>query len=138
MKHQTVAEQTNNPLNIRYNVHNQWKGQLGQIKGFCHFKNRAYGFRAAFVLIGNYIRMGCNTIESIVSRWAPPSENDTKRYIDFVCEETLIPKDLELTDLSIHDYWTKIIIIQAMAVMESGCRVDEQQINLYINYPDKY
>lgn len=138
MRKDSIAAQANNPLNIRYNPANQWKGQQGQLKGFCHFKNIAYGFRAGFIILGNYIRNGVDTIEEIITRWAPPCENNTERYISFVCEETFIPRDLQLTDLSIHDYWTKIIIIQAMAVMESGCRVDEQQINLYINYPDKF
>lgn len=138
MKKQTIAEQANNPLNIRFNPANKWRGQLGEYRGFCHFKNNAYGFRAGFIILGNYIAHGFDTIEKIVTRWAPPCENNTEAYINFVCEETLIPRDLQLTDLSIHDYWTKIIIIQAMAVMESGCRVDEQQINLYINYPDKF
>ena len=39
---------------------------------------------------------------------------------------------------SIHDYWTIIMILQAMGIMESGEKVDENQINLYINYPEKY
>lgn len=137
-KQQTLAEINNNPLNIRYSPANQWRGQTGQNKGFCTFKNKAYGFRAAFIILGNYIKNGFDTIEEIIRRWAPPSENDTEAYINFVEEETITPRDLKLTDTNIHDYWTKIIILQAMAQMESGIKVDENQINLYINYPEKY
>lgn len=137
-KQQTLAEINNNPLNIRYNPQNQWRGQTGQDKGFCVFKNKAYGFRAGFIILGNYIKNGINTIEQIVSRWAPPSENNTENYIRFIEDECIIPRDLVLTDTSIHDYWTKIIILQAMAIMESGKKEDENQINLYINYPEKY
>lgn len=134
----TIAEKTNNPLNIRYNPLNRWRGQVGEYKGFCVFENEAYGIRAAFRILTTYIANGINTIESIVSRWAPPTENNTQRYIDFVVDETLIPATLELTDLSIHDYWTKIIIIEAMAKMECGKSYDCQQINLYINYPERF
>ncbi len=135
---ETIAVRCNNPLNIRYSKHNNWDGQVGCEAGFCVFKNTAYGFRAAYKIITNYMRAGLRTIEEIVTRWAPPCENDTKRYINFVCEQTLIPSDHELTDLNIHDYWTKIIILQAMAKMESGVDYDEQMINLFINYPEKY
>lgn len=134
----TIAERTNNPLNIRFSPANRWQGQVGECKGFCIFKNEAYGIRAAYRILTTYISNGVNTIESIVSRWAPPTENDTKRYIDFVADQTLIPADMELTDLSIHDYWTKVIIIEAMAKMECGKSYDCQQINLYINYPERF
>lgn len=137
-KQQTLAEINNNPLNIRYNPQNQWRGQTGQNKGFCVFKNNAFGFRAGFIILGNYIKNGINTIEQIISRWAPPSENNTENYIRFIENECIIPRNLVLTDMNIHDYWTKIIILQAMAQMESGIKIDENQINLYINYPEKY
>ena len=29
-----------------------------------------------------------NNVDDIISRWAPPSENDTQAYIKFVCEKT--------------------------------------------------
>lgn len=127
-----------NPLNIRYSPRNAWKGQVGEERGFCKFKSDAYGIRAAYIILTNYIKNGCNTIEDIISRWAPPSENNTENYIDFVCNETIIPRDHVLTDNSIDDYWTKIIIIQAMGIMETGQKFDEQQINLYINYTDRF
>lgn len=133
-----LQEKTNNPLNIRYNPANKWKGQTGHYKGFCQFKNEAYGFRAGFRLLTNYIRNQCDTIEEIISRWAPPTENDTESYIRFVCAETLIDRDIVLGWVTIHDYWTIIIIMRAMARMECGKWYDEQQINLFINYPDKY
>lgn len=137
-KKPTLAEINRNPLNIRYSPSNQWKGQVSQNKGFCVFKSNSYGIRAGYIILTNYIKNGVNTIRDIVSRWAPPSENDTQRYINFVCEETILSPDMVLTDKSIDDYWTKIMILQAMVVMESGQLFDEQQINLFINYPEKY
>ena len=137
-KQPTLAEINKNPLNIRYSPANNWRGQTGENKGFCVFSSEAYGMRAAFRILTNYIKNGHNTIRKIVSRWAPPSENNTEKYIEFVSYETIIDPDLELTDNNIHDYWTKLMILRAMAKMESGVWYDEQQINLYINYPEKY
>lgn len=133
-----IAQKTNNPLNIRYNVANEWIGQVGEYRGFCMFKNVAYGFRAAYVLISNYIKRDIRTIEEIISRWAPSNENDTENYINFVAEDCIIDRDKKLTNCSIHDYWTIIMIIRAMAKIECGEWFDEQQINLFIAYPEKY
>lgn len=134
----TIGFKNCNPLNIRYSSRNNWRGQVGENKGFCVFSHEAWGFRAAYKLITNYISQGHNTIEKIVSRWAPPTENDTENYIKYVAYETIIDRDQILTDNNIHDYWTKLMIIRVMARMESFREIDEQQINLYINYPEKY
>lgn len=134
----TIGFKNCNPLNIRYSSRNNWRGQVGEHKGFCVFAHESWGFRAAYKLITNYISQGYNTIEKIVSRWAPPTENDTEAYIKYVAYETIIDRDQILTDCNIHDYWTKLMIIRAMARMESFREIDEQQINLYINYPEKY
>ena len=137
-KQRTLADINNNPLNIRFSPQNQWRGQTGENHGFCVFKSESYGIRAAYRIICNYIRNGFNTIEKIVSRWAPASENNTEWYIQFVCTETMIHRLEILKDENIHDYWTIIMIIQAMAQMECGKKYDENQINLYINYPERF
>lgn len=137
-KQPTLAERNNNPLNIRYSPANKWQGQTGENQGFCTFRNEAYGIRAGYKILCNYIRNGHNTIERIVHRWAPPCENNTDRYIRFVCQETMISMTEPLGWETIHDYWTIIMILQAMAQMECGKKFDEQQINLFINYPDRF
>lgn len=129
---------TKNPLNIRYNSRNQWLGQSGQYKGFCMFKSVSYGFRAAYWLLNGYIKRDINTIEAIVSRWAPSCENDTENYINFVSNDVMIPRNKKLTSQSIHDYWTIIMILRAMAKMECGEWFEEQSINLFICYPEKF
>lgn len=76
----------NNPLNIRYNQRNNWQGQLSPVKGFCTFKSLRYGFRAAFRLLERYELFGVTTVKGIISRWAPPSDNnDTDAYVSYVC-----------------------------------------------------
>lgn len=134
----TLGIRNNNPLNIRFSTKNNWRGQTGENKGFCVFSHESYGFRAAYKLITTYISQGNNTISKIISKWAPPTENDTESYIKFIEYETLIDRNQLLTDCNIHDYWTKLIIIRAMAIFESQRVTDEQMINLYINYPDKF
>jgi len=117
----TRGIRNNNPLNIRKGV-SRWRGMLPadeQTDGaFVRFIGMEYGFRAAFVLMGNYItRHGCNTIEKIVSRWAPKADgNNTDKYINDVCRLTgiggralLTPRDSRLRD-----------IVWAMAQIESG------------------
>ena len=78
-----------NPLNIRFSAANHWLGLhplQPNVKGFCRFTNFDYGYRAAILLIKNYIRRyRCDTPAQIIHRWAPPSENRTDLYIACVC-----------------------------------------------------
>ena len=83
----TRGERNNNPLNIRKVAGQHWRGealpQRGSGEGaFCCFESMAYGIRAAFCLLRTYrdkYKLVC--IEDIITRWAPPSENDTPAYI---------------------------------------------------------
>lgn len=73
----------NNPLNIRKSS-NAWKGKITPSgdSAFEQFTSMSYGYRAAFVLMRNYIKnYRCDTIEKIISRWAPNNENNTLGYI---------------------------------------------------------
>lgn len=63
---------------------NDWRGQTGSNKGFCVFSDLTLGYRAALVLLSNYLKRGHVSIKAIISRWAPASENDTKAYISYV------------------------------------------------------
>lgn len=84
LRKKTLGVRNNNPLNIRYSPLNSWKGQTGSNRGFCTFSTMDYGFRAALVLLRNYVRRGLNTPALIVKTWAPPNENDTDVYISKV------------------------------------------------------
>ena len=65
MKTMNLGIANRNPLNIRYVKANHWLGlhpQTPNVKGFCHLTAPAYGFRAAIILIKNYMRKyGCVT-----------------------------------------------------------------------------
>jgi hypothetical protein len=55
---------------------------------FCRFVSPEYGTRAMGRILSNYQRRhGLKTLRGIVSRWAPPAENDTDAYIRHVCDQ---------------------------------------------------
>lgn len=69
----------NNPGNIR--AGDNWKGAIDTNQGFVVFENVAWGIRALAIDLTNKIKNGYDTIELIIFRFAPPSENDTLSYI---------------------------------------------------------
>lgn len=113
---------TKNPFNIRYSKEYKWKGFVTIHKGFCVFESFRYGVRAGIILLRNYIRNGYNTVESIVSRYAPPSENNTRAYIEFVDDRVNFGKiggsssDTPIKADSLEFFW----LVSAIACYESG------------------
>jgi hypothetical protein len=108
----------NNPLNIRHNADN-FQGEIkpGTDKAFKQFQSATYGYRAAFVTLGTYLARGKNTIEKIITAWAPASENNTAGYIGHVEQWSGVPRNKVLTAESGEDY-VKIVI--AMSRVENG------------------
>lgn len=87
----------NNPGNIRFSAGNQWTGKIpfdqnsdfsgnpsNVVRAFEQFIDIKHGLRAKMVLIYNYINSGDNTIAKIITRFAPPTENNTSGYIQTV------------------------------------------------------
>lgn len=75
----------NNPANIRSSKVNNWIGQVGSDNGFCVFDTREHGLRALVILLCNYINvLKLHSVSQIISRFAPPLENDTRNYISYV------------------------------------------------------
>ena len=118
-----------NPLNIRYRSEGYWQGQAPSrgCPQFCRFYDLKWGFRAAFRLMQTYYEhYHLDTVEKIVGRWAPPTENDTRGYVRFVVgdlqrqwtdisAQTALPHPREHPRL-----WTALAL--AMAKMECGPR----------------
>lgn len=122
----------NNPLNIRYSSKNNWLGQVGEENGFCVFEHARYGVRAAYMILQKYWwKYDLTTIEKIIERWAPPSENPTARYVRYV-------KDLYPLPLSTLDGSRKMFIhlLSAMACFESGQYVSVNYIKLMLSECD--
>lgn len=118
----------NNPLNIRYNANNAWRGKVtpNTDGAFEQFVSMPYGFRAALYLFRKYIRQGYNTVEKIVGKWAPPSENHTGKYIQFVCGKTQMAPDTVLRTFDEQDLKT---LAHAMAWYENGSAPHYADIN---------
>ena len=80
----------NNPLNIRRGTA-RWQGmsKRDDDPDFEIFVTMAYGWRAAFILLGRtyYEKYHLNTIRKMISRWAPAFENNTKGYIAYVAKQ---------------------------------------------------
>lgn len=113
-----LGMRNNNPGNIRVSQ-NPWKGKLkgGGGGGFEQFVSYVYGIRAMIRQLLTYQSRGWNTIEKIVSKWAPPEDNnDTQGYIRFVSARTGIP---EGSPLNLYNKAQMSAIVRAMAQMEN-------------------
>ena len=115
----TVGLRNNNPGNIRWSASNNWQGQTGQdSNGFCVFDTPQDGIRALAVLLLNYYnKYDLNTVENIITKWAPPSENDTVTYYTDVADAMGVnPGDtIDLTDPN-----TLTALVNAIITEENG------------------
>ncbi|MFC3031355.1 virion protein [Pseudoalteromonas fenneropenaei] len=103
----------NNPLNIK--TGENWLGLAGSDGPFVVFATSGHGIRAAGRILRTYSeRHKRRTIRSIIERWAPPSENNTNAYIQFVAHKTGLDADRQLT---LDDYPK---LLDAMIQMENG------------------
>lgn len=72
-----------NPGNIRHS-RSEWLGKAATQTddSFVQFTSMAHGIRAIYKTLRSYQRVhGLSSVEEIIRRWAPPSENDTQAYI---------------------------------------------------------
>lgn len=107
----------NNPGNIRKSK-DVWVGQTGNDGSFVTFATPAHGIRATGKNLLSYGRQGYVTPEQIITRWAPPEDNnDTEGYISFVSDYLDVPRDtrLDLTDLN-----TLTRLSMAIMIKENG------------------
>ena len=91
----------NNPGNIR-RTSDDWQGLTLTQKGdFFTFKNPKWGYRAMARILRNYQRRGLNTVQAIISTWAPSVENNTESYVQHV--SSFIGIDANQT-INVNDY----------------------------------
>lgn len=117
----------NNPLNIRKG--SNWKGErpVQKDRAFEEFQSMQYGVRAGFIILRKYmsgyngLTEKFNTIEKMISRWAPKSENNTQAYIERVVQLTGIPSRQRLS-FSNRNYM--VAIVDAMIRVECGQGID--------------
>lgn len=105
----------NNWLNIKFDPDNDFIGQTGyDSKGFARFSHPIYSLRAGFRLLNTYKQKGIDTIESIITRFAPSTENPTTEYIKTVSKLTGISPSSTITAFE----WPRVL--QAMVKVEVG------------------
>lgn len=117
----------NNPGNIDYNPKNNWEGQTGIETGvpyprFAKFSRAEYGIRAICKILMSYQRQGFKSVEQMISRWAPHTENNTSAYVDAVSARVGLRKNepVPLTAANLE------ILVKAIVYHENG----------YNPYPD--
>lgn len=135
----------NNPLNIRRSK-TKWLGEVDKItvkeyepvertteiydRTFCQFQTLEHGWRAAFLLLKKYINnYGLCTIEKMIQRWAPPSENATRNYINDVSFHSCIYPD---TELEFSDMKSMLAIGAAMCICENGSAYDPLKVDEWL------
>lgn len=138
----SIAELTKNPLNLT--VGSDWVKRIGgrlqplqntaqhpKISRFERFDSYYHGLRAGIYQILRYIRgekasthKGANaklqTIEDIITEWAPANENNTAGYISAVEKQAGVKRDKNIAgnDKAI------LSILKYMAKIESGFNGD--------------
>lgn len=124
----------NNPLNIRHSA-DRFQGEIaGTDKSFKTFASLPYGYRAAFVILGTYLSRGINSIEKIISRWAPSAENNTESYIAQVEKYSGVPRNKVLTLAGGAEL---IMIVAAMSFVENGQNADISAVRAGFNLQTK-
>jgi hypothetical protein len=110
---------TNNPLNLSFA--NQ-PNAIGTDGRFAVFQTPEEGVAASVRQLQLYGQRGLNTIDQIVSRWAPPSENNTPAYIQAVAQRVGVSPNQEI-DLSDPNIMRRLV--NAMSVQEVGRVIPE-------------
>lgn len=123
----TRGIRNNNPGNIERTPANKWQGRMprermtveqrGETR-FEVFSTPAWGIRAMCVLLINYFdRHDCNTVRKIISRWAPPGENNTEAYIRGVAAAVGVDAG---AFINLHEYARLRPLVEAIIRHENG------------------
>lgn len=109
-----------NPGNIE-RTSTRWQGMALDQSGdsrFIVFSHPVWGIRAiARTLITYQDKHGLRTVQRIIQRWAPDSENNTVAYVAAVCAR-LHAGPGEAID--VYDYRTMLELVRAIVLHENG------------------
>ena len=125
----------NNPLNIRHSA-DQWEGMRAEQTdpAFVQFETMAYGYRAAWKTLESYSKYFHDlpkafNVRNIITRWAPPTENDTDNYIRTVLSLTGLGGNENLTQPSRATGYERLeLLVRAMTTMECGIPYKEVDV----------
>ncbi|MCU6669245.1 hypothetical protein M8013_10835 [Enterobacteriaceae bacterium H4N4] len=105
----------NNPGNLEASWAFSWLGQNGTDGRFATFTSPEHGIRALGMNLLSYQRRGLDTISKIITRWAPPQDNNnTPAYIQKVSSALGVTPDtrLDVASPSVLSALSKAIIHQ--------------------------
>ena len=109
----------NNPLNLEYSEKNNWQGAIRPHNGkrFDNFQTITQGVRAGRITLTTYYKRGLMTVEKIINTFAPPVENDTKNYVNFVANGLNV-KPNQIINIFDHDVMYNLL--RLMSKMETN------------------
>ena len=114
-----------NPGNIKLGT--DWDGLAAEQTDptFCIFDEAVMGIRALMRILLTYrFTHNKKNIDSIIRRWAPPSENDTEAYIKFVAKRMEI-EPRGMIDNSIEAY---LPLVKSIIQMENGMQPYDDEL----------
>ena len=114
-----------NPGNIKLGT--DWDGLAAEQTDptFCIFDEAVMGIRALMRILLTYrFTHNKKNIDSIIRRWAPPSENDTEAYIKFVAKRMEI-EPMAMIDNSIEGY---LPLVKSIIQMENGMQPYDDEL----------
>jgi hypothetical protein len=116
------AVRNNNPLNLSYMP---GQGAIGSDGRFGVYKTLQDGVAANSRQLMRYQdTYGLNTVNGIIHKWAPSSENDSDGYSRFVAGRLGVGIN---DSINLHDQGTMTKLVDAMAKRESGRELDPQE-----------
>lgn len=111
----------NNPGNIRVSG-NPWQGKIPLSQNtdgaFEQFTAYVWGIRAMIKNLLSYYSSGTNTLQGIIYKWAPPSDNnDTAAYVAYVSNKTGFSPT---QPIDLNNQTTMRKVVMAMTEVENG------------------
>lgn len=116
----TRGLRNNNPGNLE-KTGTPWQGQIlpGQDERFCQFESMVMGCRALMKTLVTYHKVHhLDTVRQIITRWAPPEENNTSAYMKHVASN--IGRDIDETIPFDLDPTYYLAVAKAIARHENG------------------
>lgn len=115
-----VGIRNNNPGNLKGPP--IWNGSHHGEGNAIMFETLVLGVRAlAIDLTTKYKRDGLRTVDAIISKYAPPSENDTRAYVMCICQDMNInPLQSRTADVRLDCAWRLFDFIRAIVRHENG------------------
>ncbi|WP_316632672.1 hypothetical protein [uncultured Flavobacterium sp.] len=122
----TRGIRNNNPGNlVLTNI--AWQGKIPNAqntdKHFEQFTEIKYGIRAMLRDLTNDIDKGKNTVRKLITEYAPPSENDTQKYIDVISKAVGLDPDQTIKIVD-----AKFYLVIARAIIKHECAPDHNLI----------